>query len=68
MAACCNFSQFRVVEDDLRLFCDIYIMLCHVSDPNLGLIGFILNEQLTQVIHETSTVSISDDVFVTVMG
>ncbi len=33
MAACCN---FRVVEDDLKLFCDIYIILCHVSDPNLG--------------------------------
>ncbi len=32
MAASCN---FRVVEDDLKLFCDIYIMLCHVSDPNL---------------------------------
>ncbi len=39
-------------------------MLCHVSDPNLerGRIAFILNEQLTQVIHETSTVSRSDDV------
>ncbi len=29
-------------------------MLCHVSDPSLGLIAFILNEQLTQDIHETS--------------
>ncbi len=69
MAVCCNFRQFRVVEDDLKLFGDVYniymyIMLCHVSDPNLGLIAFILNEQLTQVIHETSTVSRSDDVFV----
>ncbi len=36
MGACCNFPQFRVVEDDLKLFCDIYIMLCHVSDPQLG--------------------------------
>ncbi len=36
MAAYCNFRQFRVVEDDLKLFCDIYIMLCHVSDANLG--------------------------------
>ncbi len=64
MAACCN---FRVVKDDLKLFCDVYIMLWHLSDPNLGggeLIAFILNEQLTQVIHETSTVSISDDVFI----
>ncbi len=30
----CNFCQFRVVEDDLTLFCHVYIMLCHVSDPN----------------------------------
>ncbi len=71
MAACCNFRQFRVVEDDLKLFYELYIMLCHVSDPNLGggggLIDFILNEQLTQVIHETSTVSRSDDVFVIVL-
>ncbi len=63
MAACYN---FQVVEDDLKLFCDVYIMLCRVSDPNLAgggeLIAFILNEQLTQVIHETSTVSRSDDV------
>ncbi len=43
-------------------------MLYHVSDPNLGLIAFILNEQLTQVIHEMSTVSRSDDVFVIVLG
>ncbi len=69
MAACCNFCQFQVVEDDLKLFSDVYFMLCHVSDPNLGggLIAFILNEQLTQVIHETSTVSRSDDVFVIVL-
>ncbi len=33
MVACCN---FRVVEDDLKLFCDVYIILCDVSDPNLG--------------------------------
>ncbi len=68
MAACCNFCQFWVVEDDLKLFCEEYIMLCHVSDPNLGLIALILNEQLTQVIHEMSTVSRSDDVFVIVLG
>ncbi len=50
-------------------------MLCHVLDPNLegggGLIAFILNEQteqLTQVIHETSTVSRSDDVVIVVQG
>ncbi len=66
MAACCNFRQFRVVKDDLKLFCDVYIMLCHVSDPNLGLIVFILNEQLTEVNHETSTVSRSDNIFVSV--
>ncbi len=69
MAACCNFRQFRVVEDDLKLFCDVYIMLYHESDPNLegrGLIAFILNEQLTQVIHEMPTVSRSDDIFVSV--
>ncbi len=41
-------------------------MLCHVSDPNLGLIVFILNEQLTQDIHETSTVSRSYDVVIIV--
>ncbi len=41
-------------------------MLCHVSDPNLGLITFILNEQLTQDIHEPSTVSRSDDVVIVV--
>ncbi len=35
MAACCYFRQFRVVENDLKLFCNVYIMLCHVSDPNL---------------------------------
>ncbi len=66
MAACCN---FRVVEDDLKLFCDVYIILCHVSGPNLGgeLIVFILNEQLSQVVRETSTVSRSDDVFVIVL-
>ncbi len=68
MTACCNFRQFWVVEDDLKLFCDVNIMLCHVSDPNLGLIAFILNEQLTQVIHEMSTVSRSNDVFVIVLG
>ncbi len=73
MVASSNFRQFRVEEDDLKLFCDVYIMLCHVSDPNLGrggggLIAFILNEQLTQVIHETSTVLRSDDVFVIVLG
>ncbi len=62
---CC---QFQVVEDDLKLFCDVYNMLCHVSDPNLGLIAFILNEQLTQVIYEMSTVSRSDDIFVIVLG
>ncbi len=67
MAACCNFRQYRVVKDDLKLFCDVY-MLCHVSDPKLGLIVFILNEQLTQVIRETSTVSRSDNVFVIVLG
>ncbi len=64
MAACYNFCQFRVVEDDLKLF-------CHVSDPNLegrGLIASILNEQLTQVIHETSTVSRFDDVVIVVQG
>ncbi len=27
---------FRVVEDDLKLFCDAYIILCHVLDPNFG--------------------------------
>ncbi len=48
-------------------------MLCHVSDLNFmggggGLIAFILNELLTQVIHETSTVSRSDDVVITVQG
>ncbi len=72
MAACCNFRQFRVVEDDLTLFCNVYIiMLCHVSDPNFGgggLIAFILNEQLIQDIHETSTLSRSNDVFVIVLG
>ncbi len=67
MAAFCNFRQFWVVKDDLNLFYDVYIMLCHVSDLNLGLIAFILNEQLTQVIHETSTVSKSDNVFVIVL-
>ncbi len=53
--ACCNFRQFRVVVDDFKLFCDISIMLWDVSDPNLGgggLIAFILDEQLTHVIHE----------------
>ncbi len=66
MATCC---KFRVVEDYLKLFCDVYIMLCHVSDPNLeGADCFILNEQLSQVIHETSTVSRSDDVFLMVLG
>ncbi len=72
MAACCN---CRVVEDDLKLFCDVYIILCHVSDPNRWggggwgreLIVFILNEQLSQVVHETSTVSRFDDVFVIVL-
>ncbi len=70
MIACCNFRQIWVVKDDLKLFCDVYIMLCYVSDPNLegGLIAFILNEQLTQVIHETSTVSRSADVFVILLG
>ncbi len=29
----------RVVKDDLKLFCDVYIMFCHVSDPNLGVGG-----------------------------
>ncbi len=24
MAACCNFHQFRVVEDDLKLFCGVF--------------------------------------------
>ncbi len=43
-------------------------MLCHVSDPNLGLIAFILNEQLTQDIHEKSTVSRSEDVVIVVQG
>ncbi len=33
MAASCT---FQVVEDDWKLFCDVYIILCHVSDPNLG--------------------------------
>ncbi len=68
MAACCN---FWVAKDDLKLFCNIYIMLCHVSDSTLGggeLIALILNEQLIQVIHATSTVSRSDDVFVIVFG
>ncbi len=46
MAVYWNFPQFRVVKDDLKLFCNVYIMLCHVLDPNLGLIVFILNEQL----------------------
>ncbi len=32
MAAYCYFRQFRVVEDDLKLFCKIYIMLCHLSN------------------------------------
>ncbi len=69
MVACCN---FQVVEDDLKLFCDVYIMLCHVSDPNLGggggLIAFILNKQLTQDIHETSNVSRSYDIVIVVQG
>ncbi len=43
-------------------------MLCHVSDPNLGLIAFIPNEQLTQDIHETLTVSRSDNVVTVVQG
>ncbi len=43
-------------------------MFCYVSDPNLGLIAFILNEQLTQDIHETSTVSRSDDAVIVVQG
>ncbi len=30
------FRQFRVVENDLKLFCDVYIMLCHVLDPEPG--------------------------------
>ncbi len=68
MVARCNFRQFWVVEDDLKLFCDVYIMLCHVSDPNLGLIAFILNEQLTQDIHETSSVSRSNDIVILVQG
>ncbi len=68
MVACCNIRQFWVVEVDLKLFCDVYIMLCHVSDPNLGLTAFILNEQLTQDIHETSTVSRSDEAVIAVQG
>ncbi len=36
--------------------------------PTLGLIAFILNEQLTHVIHEKSTVSRSDDVVIIVYG
>ncbi len=40
--------------------------------PQLGggeeLIAFILDEQLIHVIHETSIVSRSDDVFVIVLG
>ncbi len=43
-------------------------MLCNVSDPNLGLIAFILNEQLTQDIHETFTVSRSNDYVIIVQG
>ncbi len=39
-----------------------------MSDPNLGLIAFILNEQLTQVIHETSTVSKSEDIVIVMQG
>ncbi len=62
MVACYNFRQFWVLEDDL------YIMLCDVSDPNFGLIAFILNEQLTQDIHGTSTVSRSDNVVIVVHG
>ncbi len=68
MVACWNFHQLWVVEDDLKLFYDKYIMLCHVSDLNLGLIAFILNELLTQDIQETSTVSRSDDVVIVVQG
>ncbi len=42
-------------------------MLCHVPDTNMGggdWLLSILNEQLTQDIHETSTVSRSDDVVI----
>ncbi len=60
--------MMQFLEDDLKLFCNEYIMLCHVSDPNSGLIAFILNEQLTQDIHETSTVSRSDDVVIVMQG
>ncbi len=37
-----------------------------MSDQLGKLIAFILNEQLVQVIHEMSTVSISDDISVSV--
>ncbi len=72
-----SMQEWRMLQFSLILSCRrwfevilwrIYIMLCHVSDPNLELIAFILNEQLTQDIPETSSVSRSDDVFVIVLG